>query len=281
MVTVGTTGVLTTTAVQTPQLFASLDSVIVPVEAAEFLSAQARTYQVAAEGNVYDSVAATLPLPASTVAVCVPISVAPVPEASVARWNKLVNPAPVEAAPMFETVAVSVTAAPVVAAVGVTPPAVKSMVAGTVTVTVALAAALPLALLQVIEYVVVTVGLTVAEPDVPDDVKLVPTHPDVALVEDQVSVTGAPAVILVGLAESVAVGGNPPPPPPPPSVFTASAKCENDSAETASTAATMRIFNLIFIEPGIQLNKTANVSNVGRDSVLYPNERQSRRCFIL
>ncbi len=48
----------TVTAVHAPQLSDSLDSVIVPVEAAEFLSAQARTYHVAADGNVYESVAA-------------------------------------------------------------------------------------------------------------------------------------------------------------------------------------------------------------------------------
>ena len=41
-----------TTAVQAPQLSDSFDSVMVPDDAAEFLSAQTRTYHVAAEGNV-------------------------------------------------------------------------------------------------------------------------------------------------------------------------------------------------------------------------------------
>ena len=75
----------TTTAVHAPQLFDSFDSVIVPAEAAAFLSAHPRTYHVAAEGNVYDSVAAALALPASVVALWVPISVALVPDESVAR----------------------------------------------------------------------------------------------------------------------------------------------------------------------------------------------------
>lgn len=56
---------LTDTAVHAPQLFTSFDSVIVPDDAAEFLSAHARTYHVAAEGKVYESVAVVFALAAS------------------------------------------------------------------------------------------------------------------------------------------------------------------------------------------------------------------------
>jgi hypothetical protein len=79
-------GWVTVIAVHTPQLFPSFDSVMVPVFAAELLSAHARTYHVAAEGKVYDLVAVKLP-PAETLELrtYVPISVEPVPDESVAR----------------------------------------------------------------------------------------------------------------------------------------------------------------------------------------------------
>ena len=99
---------------------------MLPVEADELLSAHARTYHVAAEGNAYDSVALVLPPEASAEAVCVPMSVALVPDASVARWKRLVKPAPVDAEPAFEIVDVSVTAVPTVAVVGEMVPAERS-----------------------------------------------------------------------------------------------------------------------------------------------------------
>ena len=52
---------------------------------------------------------------------------------------------------------------------------------------------------------VVALGVTTAEPEVPDAVKPPPVQ-DVALVELQESVDDCPAVIEVGLAESDAVG---------------------------------------------------------------------------
>ncbi len=55
----------------------------------------------------------------------VPISVAPVPESSVAVWKRLVKPVPVDAVPVFEMVEERVRAAPVVAVVGVTEPAIR------------------------------------------------------------------------------------------------------------------------------------------------------------
>ncbi len=119
----------TVTAVHAEQLLLSFDSAMAPV-----LSAQTRTYQVPAVGNVYESVAAPVPEAASAPLVCVPISVLPVPDASVARWNRLVKPAPVAADPLLEMVEESVTAVPLVAAVGVTEPATKSLVPVTVTV---------------------------------------------------------------------------------------------------------------------------------------------------
>ncbi len=111
---------------------------MVPVEAAEFLSAQTRTYQVAAEGKVYEKVAVVLPPEASAVALLVPMSVALAPEELVACWKRLANPAPVDADPVFETVAESVTAVPTVADVGDTEPAVRlGLVPETVTVALA------------------------------------------------------------------------------------------------------------------------------------------------
>jgi hypothetical protein len=53
--------------------------------------------------------------------------------------------------------------------------------------------------------VVVTLGVTTAEPEVPDAAKLPPVQ-DVALVELQERVDDLPAFIDVGLAESEAVG---------------------------------------------------------------------------
>ena|SRR5271157_6103537 len=74
------------------------------------------------------------------------------------------------------------------------------------TVTVALATGeVPPAPVQVMEYVVVTVGETDVEPEVPDAVKLVPEQL-VALVLLHVSVDDCPLVMEVGFAESVAVG---------------------------------------------------------------------------
>ena len=82
-----TGGFDTVTAVQPPQLFPSFDSVMVPVDAAELLSAQARTYQVAADGKVYERVALVLPPEASAEALWVPMLVVFEPDESVARLN--------------------------------------------------------------------------------------------------------------------------------------------------------------------------------------------------
>ncbi len=59
--------------------------------------------------------------------------------------------------------------------------------------------------MQVIEYVVVTVGETPDEPEVPLGEKLVPVQA-LAFVEFHVSVEALPLVIVVGFAESVTVG---------------------------------------------------------------------------
>ena len=81
--------------------------------------------------------------------------------------------------------------------------------ADAVTVTVALLAGdVPLAPVHVTEYVVVTLGETETEPEVPLAVKPVPVQ-DVALVEDQVRVEEFPETTEVGLAESEAVGFEP------------------------------------------------------------------------
>ena len=53
---------------------------------------------------------------------------------------------------------------------------------------------------------VVALGVTAAEPDIPVTPKLPPVQ-DVALVEFQERVDDCPAVIDAGLAESEAVGG--------------------------------------------------------------------------
>ena len=87
-----TGGFDTVTWVQPPQLFPSFDSVMVPVFEAELLSAQARTYQVAADGKVYESVAVVFAPEESAEALWVPISVALEPDKSVARWKTLVKP---------------------------------------------------------------------------------------------------------------------------------------------------------------------------------------------
>jgi hypothetical protein len=71
---------------------------------------------------------------------------------------------------------------------------------------VALATADPPFPEQVIEYVVVTVGLTAVEPEIFDAVKLLPLQ-DVALVELHDRVEDFPALIDIGLAASEAVGG--------------------------------------------------------------------------
>lgn len=84
-VAVGARGAEATTAVHAPQLLLSFDSEIVPAFAAELLSAQTRIYHVAAEGNEYESVALILPPAPSAEALCVPMSVALEPDASVAR----------------------------------------------------------------------------------------------------------------------------------------------------------------------------------------------------
>ncbi len=73
-----------------------------------------------------------------------------------------------------------------------------------VTVTVALAEPEPPAPVQVMEYVLLSAGNTVAVPLVPDGEKFVPVQ-DVALVELQVSVELSPLNITVGDAESDAV----------------------------------------------------------------------------
>jgi hypothetical protein len=96
----------TVTAVQAPQLLPSLLSVIVPLFEAELLSAQARTYQVPVDGNVYERLASALaPDARADDCVCVPISVVFAPAALVARWNRFVKPAPVEAFPELLMVA--------------------------------------------------------------------------------------------------------------------------------------------------------------------------------
>ena len=58
---------------------------------------------------------------------------------------------------------------------------------------------------QAIEYVIVTLGVTTAEPEIPAALKLPPVH-DVALIELQERVDDFPAFIELGLAESEAVG---------------------------------------------------------------------------
>jgi hypothetical protein len=78
---------------------------------------------------------------------------------------------------------------------------------GTVpTVTVVLAVPVPPAPVQETLYVCVAVGDTVAVPEMPEAVKPVPVQ-EVAFVELHVSVEDWPAVMEVGLAESVTLGG--------------------------------------------------------------------------
>ena len=73
------------------------------------------------------------------------------------------------------------------------------------TLTVAVAVEDPPFPEQVTEYVAVALGVTTAEPEVPDAVKPAPVQ-DVALVELHERFDDCPAVIDEGLAESEAVG---------------------------------------------------------------------------
>jgi hypothetical protein len=84
-------------------------------------------------------------------------------------------------------------------------PVVGVITGAVVTPTVAEAEAEPPVPLQLTEYVVVALGETVTDPDVPDAVKLEPVH-DVALVLVYLSVEVWPTVIAVGDAVIVAVG---------------------------------------------------------------------------
>jgi hypothetical protein len=59
---------------------------------------------------------------------------------------------------------------------------------------------------QLSVYVVVVVGLTESEPEVPDGEKLVPLQ-EVALVELHVRVEELPLLMVVGFAEIFTVGG--------------------------------------------------------------------------
>lgn len=77
-------------------------------------------------GKVYGSETCAVPPAEIADATEVPISIAPAPEASVAFWKRLVNPAPVGAFPMFETVAEYVVETPTAEEVGETEPAVRS-----------------------------------------------------------------------------------------------------------------------------------------------------------
>ncbi len=62
------------------------------------------------------------------------MSVALVPLALVARWNSVVNPAPVAPPPAFVTVELKVTGIPIVADSGVIPPAERFGTVDTVAV---------------------------------------------------------------------------------------------------------------------------------------------------
>lgn len=86
--------------------------------------------------KVYESEAVAVPPAGSADRADVPMSVAPVPELSVALWKRFVKPDTVEPVPLFETVAENVVAVPATAAVGETAPAMRSGKDGTVTVTV-------------------------------------------------------------------------------------------------------------------------------------------------
>ena len=78
---------------------------------------------------------------------------------------------------------------------------------GRSTVTVAIAGAdVPPAPVQVTEYVEVTAGVTFRFPEVPSDVPLSANWQEVAPVELHVSLDVCPGLMLVGEAESVAVG---------------------------------------------------------------------------
>ena len=75
---------------------------------------------------MYERDAVLEPLALSAAEAYVPMSVAPVPAASVAFWKRSVKPAPVEAGPVFEIVLERVTAVPAVAVVGEAGLAVRS-----------------------------------------------------------------------------------------------------------------------------------------------------------
>lgn len=93
----------------------------------------------------------------------------------------------------------------IVAVVSVVDDAMEEMTGGValVTVTVALADAVPP--VQFIVYVVVTVGETVTDPDVPDPVNPEPEQ-DVVLTDDHVSVVDDPRTMDDAPAVRVTVG---------------------------------------------------------------------------
>jgi len=110
-----------------------------------------------------------------------------------------------------------------------------------VTETVAEALAEPPFPVQVIEYVVVWVGVTVTEPLVPLAVKPLPVQEE-AVVELQVRVDDPPEAMLVGEAVSVTVGaGGPPLPLLPPFPCPAAYANPKESEKITSAAASMDI----------------------------------------
>lgn len=119
-------GLETITAVHAPQLFVSLDSLIIPEPVDEFLSAHARMYHVPAEGNAYENVVISDPLAEVFGDVSVPISTVFAPLEDVARWKRLVNSPPVAGLPAFVIVAENVCATLATADVGEIAPAVRS-----------------------------------------------------------------------------------------------------------------------------------------------------------
>ena len=82
---------------------------------------------------MYESVAVLAPFTPSAEEAYVPMSVAPVPNSSVARWKRSVNPAPVETELLFVMVLERVMAVPAVAFAGDVGDAVRSGRALTVT----------------------------------------------------------------------------------------------------------------------------------------------------
>jgi hypothetical protein len=81
---------------------------------------------VPTEGKEYESEADAVPPAIRATDAEVPISVAPVPDASVAFWKRLVKPDPVGAFPMFVMVAEYVVETSTAEEVGETEPAVRS-----------------------------------------------------------------------------------------------------------------------------------------------------------